>query len=339
VFSIYLAKLQGTYATLGLAEDTWSLSERITTEDEFLEQAYDIHAEREKMLLDALERVRRGAIVCVFDAPDRIQHMFWRFIDAGHPALGGRENTHPDAIRAMYARMDETVGKVLERIDEGTAVYVLSDHGFQPFRRGVDLNAWLREQGYLVLKNGASASPQTYLADVDWSRTRAFAIGLAGIYVNQREREAQGIVAAGDETRRLVQELQTRLTGLVDPETGETAIHEAVPRERVYNGPYVNDAPDLIVGYNVGYRVSWDAAVGKCSERVFSDNTKAWSGDHCIHPQLVPGVLFSNLKLKTEGARIIDLAPTTLDLLGVDTPAYMDGHSLLCEESLRSASA
>jgi len=339
VYSMYLAKSQGTYATLGLAEDTWSLSEGAIAEDEFLRQAYDIHAEREAMLMDSLERVRRGAVICVFDAPDRIQHMFWRFIDDGHPALGGRENTHPEAIRAMYQRMDETVGKVLEKLDDDTALYVLSDHGFQPFRRGVDLNAWLRAEGYLQLKDDAATSTRTYLSDVDWTRTKAFAIGLAGIYVNQQGREAQGIVARGEETKQLVEELRGKLTGLRDVAGGEIAIHEAVAREKVYHGSYVDAAPDLIVGYNIGYRVSWDAAVGKCGEHIFSDNTKAWSGDHCIHPDLVPGVLFSNLKLRTEAARIVDLAPTTLDLLGVDTPRYMDGQSLLCEESSVSASA
>ncbi len=205
----------------------------------------------------------------------------------------------------------------------------MSDHGFKSFRRGVELNAWLRDNGYLRLKEGATHSNKTYLADVDWSQTRAFALGLAGIFINQRGRESQGIVSDGEERNRLVERSADKLTGLRDPANGEEGIHEAVSRESVYTGPYVDAAPDVIVGYNVGYRVSWEAAVGKCGEVVFTDNKKAWSGDHCIHPKLVPGVLFSNLKLREGLTQIVDLAPTTLELLGVDKPGYMEGASLV----------
>ena len=332
-YSTYLARLQGTFSTLGLAEDTWSLSEGRLDEDAFLTQAYNIHAEREEMFFDALKRVPRGVVVCVFDGPDRIQHMFWRYIDAGHPALSnGDRDSHRHVIGEMYERMDELVGRTMETLDDDTVLFVMSDHGFKPFRRGVDLNAWLLDSGYLALKEGAGRPSASYLADIDWSRTKAYALGLAGIFLNVEGREGQGIVPAGD-ARALAREIAGKLTGLRDPETGEVAVHEAMPRETVYKGPYVETAPDIIIGYNVGYRVSWDAVIGKCGERVFSDNVKAWSGDHCIHPDLVPGVLFSNRKLSTEDPSIVDLAPTTLELFGIRKPAYMDGKSLLCAET------
>ncbi|MEX0610887.1 MAG: alkaline phosphatase family protein, partial [Pirellulales bacterium] len=332
VYAPYLAKKLGSYATLGLAEDTWSLSEGVIDEDAFLKQAYDIDNERQAMFFDALASARRGLVACVFDGPDRIQHMFWRFQDEAHPARGNDPQkiaAHRDVIRELYVRMDELVGRTREAVGEGAALVVMSDHGFKPFRRGVDLNAWLLANGYLTLKDNAKSSSKAYLENVDWRGTRAYAIGLAGIFINQRGREAQGIVAAGDEMRRLVDELRARLSGMRDDERDEVAIHEAVRREDVYHGPYVDEAPDLVIGYNVGYRVSWDAANGRCGASVFSDNTKAWSGDHCIHPDLVPGVLFSNFRLRGEGANIVDLAPTALDWLGVERPAYLDGHSLL----------
>lgn len=332
VYSVYLAKLFGSFATLGLAEDTWALSEHVTDENHFLRQTYDIDAERQQMFFDSLRRVRRGMVACVFDAPDRIQHMFWRFREEGHPALNGdgaKVETHRNTIRDMYVKMDELVGRTVQSVGKDTALIVMSDHGFKSFRRGVDLNAWLRANGYLTLNGDATSSDAIYLSDVDWSRTQAYAIGLSGIYINQRGRESQGIVAAGDEKHRLVSELCEKLTGLRDLTRDEEAVHEAVSREAVYSGPYVDAAPDLIIGYNVGYRVSWDAAVGKCGPSVFSDNTKAWSGDHCIHPKLVPGVLFSNHKLRDGPASITDLAPTTLEWLGVQKPAYMDGSSLV----------
>jgi predicted AlkP superfamily phosphohydrolase/phosphomutase len=329
-YSKYLAKLLGTYATLGLAEDTWSLSEGRLDEQAFLAQAYSIHAEREAMFFDALKRVRRGLVACVFDGPDRIQHMFWRFIDEGHPALkGGDGAAHRDAIPEMYSRMDDLVGRTMAAIDEKTMLIVMSDHGFKPFRRGVDLNAWLEANGYLALTPGAARPGGTYLADVDWTKTRAYALGLAGIYLNVAGREGKGTVPAAD-ADRVAAELAAKLTGLRDPQTGGVAVHEAMPRTRVYRGPYVENAPDVIVGYAPGYRVSWDAVIGKCGREVFSDNTQAWSGDHCIHPDLVPGVLFCNRKLDGNGAGIVDIAPTALETFGIPRPEYMDGKSLLC---------
>ncbi len=334
VYSSYLARQQGSFSTLGLAEDTWSLSEKLLSEDAFLEQAYDIHAEREKMFFDALKRVRRGSVVCVFDGPDRIQHMFFRFLDEQHPALTPKQReSHRDAIKEMYRRMDDLVGRTIAKLDKDTALFIMSDHGFKTFRRGVDLNAWLRDNGYLKVKGGRKVTEKSYLADIDWEHTRAYAVGLTGIYINQKDREAHGIVEPGKPARALMQEIADKLTGLVDEEKGQVAIKEAVTRFQVYTGPYVENAPDVIVGYNEGWRVSWDAAIGKCGESVFQDNLKAWSGDHCLHPDLVPGTLFSNLRLNPDNARIIDLAPTTLELFGIDKPKYMDGKSLLSEQS------
>jgi predicted AlkP superfamily phosphohydrolase/phosphomutase len=336
-YSRYLAGLQGDYSTLGLAEDTWALSERRIDEDAFLRQAYDIHAERERMFFDALRRVRRGCVTCVFDGPDRIQHMFWRFIDEGHPALGengnGRRHSveparHRDVIRDMYRRMDDLVGRTVAALDGDTVLFVMSDHGFTSFRRGVDLNAWLRDEGYLALRDGAAAPAGQYLADVDWERTRAYAIGLAGIFLNVRGREGRGVVEPGA-AEPLRREIAAKLTGLRDVQVGAVAVREAMPRGDVYHGPYVEDAPDVVVGYAPGYRVSWEAVLGGCGREVFADNVKAWSGDHCVHPAHVPGVLFASRPLGADPAAIVDLAPTVLDLFGVRIPAYMDGKSLL----------
>lgn len=329
VYATYLSKSQGTYATLGLAEDTWGLNAKILSDDGFLHQCTQADNERERMFFDALEKVKRGLVVCVFDGVDRIQHMFWRYIDERHPAHGGQapaSDQRREAIRELYERMDALVGKTMAVCDDpSTVLMVISDHGFKPFRYGVDLNYWLLESGNLALKDGEPDGK--YLSNIDWSRTRAFAIGLAGIYLNVKDREAQGIVEPG-EADALRREIAEKLGGLRDPQRDEVAINKVYNAHESYVGPFLVDAPDLIIGYNAGYRVSWDAAIGKVTDRLFHDNTKAWSGDHCIDPPLVPGVLFSNRRIESDHPRLIDLGPTALDLFGVSVPKNMDGKPL-----------
>jgi predicted AlkP superfamily phosphohydrolase/phosphomutase len=333
IYGTYLAKLLGRFATLGLAEDTWALNERVLDEDGFLEQAYLIHAERERQLFDALDKTRSGVVVCVFDATDRVQHMFYRYTDpdprAERPAAErpGDRARYARVVEDLYVRMDEMLGRIRARVDEQSVLLVLSDHGFASFRRGVDLNAWLRREGYLAVKEGATGDSE-YLRDVDWSRTRAYAVGLAGLYLNQRGREAQGVVAPGSEAEQLKREIATKLSALRDPDGDRPVVREAVDVSKRYTGPYRDQAPDLIVGYADGYRVSWEAAVGKITGAVVADNLKSWSGDHCVDPSLVPGVLFCNRPLAAEAPSIVDVAPTLLALYGIQPPAYMEGRAL-----------
>ncbi len=327
VYATYLSKLLGTYATLGLAEDTWGLNARILDDQAFLDQCLETDGEREDMFFDALEKVREGLCVCVVDGPDRIQHMYWRHLDPDHPAhagQGGRETRN--AIEEMYVRMDSLVGDTMAACDQkDTVLMVISDHGFSPFRRGIDLNRWLEENGYLKLK--PEGRGQKYLAGVDWSQTKAYCMGLAGIWLNVAGRESQGIVAP-EEAAALRAELCQKLTGLTDPDNGEVAINRAFDAHQIYRGPYKEDAPDLIIGYNRGYRVCWEAALGQPTDKLFHDNTKAWSGDHCIDPKLVPGILFCNRKIATEKPHLTDLSATVLDLFGVDVPTHIDGKPL-----------
>ncbi len=329
-YSIYLSKLLGPFVTLGLANDTWALNEGVLGEEAFLELAYAHHEEWERMFFNALDNTRRGVVTIVFETTDSIQHMFFRYLDERHPALKtGQARMSAAVIEELYRRMDEMVGKVLAKLDDKSALLILSDHGFKSFRRGININAWLARNGYLFLKDGAAASAE-WLRDVDWERTRAYALGLGGIFVNQKGREARGIVPSG-EAQALRREIAAKLRGLRDEESGEVGINEIFDRDDLYKGPYRENSPDLIVGYAEGYRASWDSVKGKVGGPVFDDNAKAWSGDHCIDPRVVPGVLFSSRKFAAREPAIWDLAPTALDLFGVPIPAHMDGHSLFPE--------
>src|SRR5215813_12927262 len=317
-YSAYLAKLLGAFSTLGMAEDTWALNEHAIDSDAFLKQAWLTYEEREAMFISALDRTRRSVVACVFDTTDRVQHMFFAQKDKGGP--------YSRMIEDLYRRADELVGKVTKYVDEETVLFVLSDHGFASFERGCDLNAWLRDNGYLTLKEGCTGA-KGYLRDIDWSRTRAYTFGLAGVYINQQGRESQGILEK-EEAALLKKELAAKLSGLRDEERDRLAVRKAWASDALYSGPYLSAAPDVIVGFADGYRASWDAAVGKVTPNVFTDNTKAWSGDHCIDPHLVPGVIFANRKIMAENPGIEDLAPTALELFGIQPPPYMEGKSL-----------
>jgi predicted AlkP superfamily phosphohydrolase/phosphomutase len=326
-YSVYLSKLIGPYATLGLAEDTWALNERIIDESQFLEQAFLINEERERMLFNELDKVKKGAVVCVFDITDRVQHMLWRYIDPEHPANRDMETElHKNAIEELYQKADDIVGRVLSYVGDRTVLVVMSDHGFKSFRRGVNLNSWLKKEGYLFLESGDEGGE--WFEGVDWTRTKAYALGLGGVFINVKGRESKGIVDPAD-VPNLVMELKDLLNGLEDDKTGETAIKTAYDAKEVYSGPYVVEGPDLIIGYNAGHRASWDGVTGKVTGEVFTDNTRAWSGDHCIDPECVPAVLISNRKITADNPSIQDVAPSILRLFGVGVPPYMDGKAVI----------
>jgi predicted AlkP superfamily phosphohydrolase/phosphomutase len=329
VYSIYLAKKLGPFATLGLAEDTWALNERVIDEKAFFEQAMLICDERERMFKDALAKVKKGVVTTVFDTTDRIQHMFYRYLDPTHPANRGKDTeVYKDTIARVYQRMDAMLGEMFELAENPDTLFmVISDHGFTNFRRGVNLNTWLKENGYLHLRDGAETSGD-YFEDVDWSRTRAFSLGLTGMFINRRGRERSGIVEEGEEYEALKDELIEKLKTLTDPETDRRAILDVFASADFFEGPYRFDAPDLLIGYDGGYRHSWECATGAVTSEVFSDNTKSWSGDHCVDPRIVPGVFFCNRAIATETPNLVDIAPSVLKILGHEPPRYMQGRPI-----------
>ncbi len=323
-YSIYLGKLYGPFSTLGLAEDAWALHHGVLDEAAFLEQCYQIQAEREQVFFDALDKTRRGACICVFDITDRVQHMFWRHLEPHHPAAPKGEPPDSSIIETLYQRTDALVGRVLDRAGADALVLVVSAHGFKSFRRAFNVNAWLHHEGYLSLVSGSTVS-EPWFRHVDWQRTRAYGMGLNGIYLNLAGRERHGIVQPGKEADALLAELREKLGSMTDPGSGQVAIRELFDRREIYDGPYGENAPDLIVGYTSGYRAAWESVNGSVQGEVFFDNTHPWSGDHCIHPQDVPGVLFANRAILGERHSIADIAPTLLQLFGIPVPRHMDG--------------
>jgi predicted AlkP superfamily phosphohydrolase/phosphomutase len=329
-----LAEALGPFHTTGMVEDHAGLSNGRFDEAAFLDQCETAWREREAMLRFELDRFDRGLLYCLFDTPDRVQHMFWRFTEPDHPANKGKpfRTEFVRVIEDQYRRGDAIVGEILDRTDHQTLVIALSDHGFNTFRRGINVNTWLYEQGLLRLRQDVDPGEEAgdLLRGVDWSRTKAYAIGLSGIYLNLRGREGQGTVEP-DAATAIRSEIARGLAGLRDSETGTVAVRSVVPREQVYSGACIGDAPDLLVHCSSGYRLSWGTSMGSVPRWVFEDNTKKWAGDHIIDPQLVPGVLFMNRPFAGEAAGLIDMAPTILGALGVPKGPAMEGHSILRE--------
>jgi predicted AlkP superfamily phosphohydrolase/phosphomutase len=330
-FAKELAEEVGAFYTTGMVEDHGGLNNGRFGEGAYLAQCADVMVERERMLQHELSRLHDGFVFCLFDTPDRIQHMFWRFLERDHPAQRAAPvEGFDDVIEQHYRTCDAILGRVLEAVDDDTLVITLSDHGFTSFRRGVHLNGWLLKEGLLALKPGVAPGEEAgeYLRSVDWARTKAYAVGIGSVYLNLRGREGEGIVTP-DEASALSQRIEDGLTGLKDPISGEVAIRGVTARRAAYSGPYATESPDLVVRFSEGYRASWTTAVGGVPADLFEDNVKRWSGDHIVDPALVPGILLMNRSFRSEGARLVDLAPTILAALGAPRGSAMEGEELL----------
>ena len=271
-YSTYLAKKIGPYSTLGLAEDTWALNEGVTDDGTFLQQVYDIDASARTCSSPLWIGSVAGRWYVSSTPPIGSNTCSGITPKEGHPATrNGKSDLvskYGKTIEKIYIHNDKLVGKVLDGLKDGDLLFVISDHGFNSFRRGVNLNSWLHANGYLTLKDGVDGSAE-WLRDVDWSRTKAYCLGLTGMFLNVKGREGEGIVAPGDEVESVKAEIISKLNGLVDEEKGEIGIREVFDTARLYGGPYVEKAPDLLIGYNGGYRISWDGATGMVSGQFF----------------------------------------------------------------------
>lgn len=339
-YSAELARKHGLYKTLGWPEDTWALNEEKIDEKVFLEDLNETFNQQKLLVLDAIDTMKPQLFVTVFQSTDKVQHMFWRLIDPSHPMYNRRlAAQYGDAIDRVYMRADTLVGDLLQRCrDRNTTLIVLSDHGFSSFRRAVNINTWLARNGFLALAKTDPVRDRnledlfgrgTFWPNVDWGRTRAYALALGQIYVNVKGRESRGIVAPGAPYDSVRAALIRGLGALRDPETGAPVVRRVYRREELFHGPWFSEAPDLVVGFHEGYRVSWQTSLGGIPPEIIEPNERRWSADHCsIDPSEVPGVLFSNRKLAGGSPRIIDLAPTVLQRLGITPPGDMDGREL-----------
>ena len=312
----------GLFYTTGFQEDHKALANKIFTDSEYAEQAGIVLTERFNLLDYALKDYDDGLLFFYFSSTDLQSHMFWWDSDDKHPTRSPKNAkeyfTH---IQGIYRKMDSTLGDILARYGDKATVIVMSDHGFANFKRQFNLNTWLRENGYLYPPDATSV-----LSDVDWSKTKAYGLGINGLYLNLSGRERDGIVEP-NQREELLQELITGLQAVRDT-NGREVIRKVHRTDKAYSGSATALAPDLIVGYSRDYRASWDTCLGDMGKEVLTDNDSAWSADHCADVSEVPGIIFSNRPIAAANPSLVDVAPAVLTEFGLKIPTLMEGKNI-----------
>jgi predicted AlkP superfamily phosphohydrolase/phosphomutase len=331
-YSRELADKTGLFHTIGLPADTKALSTGTFSMENFIAQSLSVFQESCRLFDHELQRFssqQQGLLFFYFSSLDQGQHMFWALNDKEHPYYHPEESSKFAYITdEMYRKFDRVLGKALKNIGPGIPVLVMSDHGFGPFRRSVNINTWLAKEGYLKLNTKEMNEEVSILEYADWPVSKAYALGLNGLYLNMKGREKEGMVNTG-ERRKLLEEIKGKLETITDPKNGQKVISCAYISEDNFSKNFINRAPDIILGFDRGYRISDESAIGSLSREIVSDNLNWWSGDHCVDPKKVPATFISNFKIQKSLPDMQDVAPTILKYFGIATPAQMTGKALI----------
>ena len=313
-YSRTLAEELGPFYTQGIAEDTAAVRSKVLNHEQFMEQAGKVLEESMAMYRYELDHFHDGLLFYYFSSVDQHSHILWGKYD--------------DELAAIYKRIDDAVGMAMAKLGGDGTLIVMSDHGFSSFNRAVHVNTWLMKEGLLHLIDPTRTGDEELFANVDWSQTKAYALGLNEIYLNLAGREPNGIVTTGEASQVLKGRIRDRMRALRDSQTGEAVVEEVYATSDIATAPLPAYAPDLVVGYRPGYRGSWQTALGSVPSEVIVDNQDAWLADHCIDPKFVPGVFFSNRSPMKRNPHLRDIPVTILKEFGAPVPPTMTGNSI-----------
>jgi predicted AlkP superfamily phosphohydrolase/phosphomutase len=343
-FTAELVQGIGLFRTLGGGQDAEAWLGEDVPEQLLIDDIYIDWREQEKLGDFVFRRYPANLNVNIYTQTDMFQHFFFWTADEQHPMYdAGKAHQFRDALLHIYQHADGVLARTLaQHVDENTTLMVLSDHTFASFRRTVNLNTWLSQNGFMKAKLAANQSfhdigtGKPFFRHVRWGETQAYSLGL-GIYLNLKGRESLGIVEPGEEAEQVRAAIKAGLVQAVDPQTGGRPVLGVYDARDLYTGAHTGEGPDLVIGLADGYRVSWQSALGGVEAEMFNDNLQRWGADHMnLDPSVNPGIFFSNRKLALSHAEglnaprpsIMDLGATALDILGVPLPPEMDGKSL-----------
>lgn len=323
--AVQLQEAIGPYYTQGMPDETKALEAGVFDYEDFLRQDAMALEERRRQLRYELKRFEQGLLFFYVHSLDQLCHMLWRATDEEHPGYRPEFARFRHAIRDQYIAMDRLLGEALVLLGDDADIVIMSDHGFAAYERSFNLNTWLAQRGYLGLDPATKLAEAQLLKadDVRWKQTRAYGLGLNSLYLNLWGREQNGIVEEMDRDA-LLDELERELLALRDPLDGRQVV-KRIERTTVASGNFPKLAPDLLIGYARGYRVSGKSAVGELEAEYLQDNLAAWSGDHCMAAEEVPGVLLSNKKLGAGDFDLRDIPVSILTYYGIESPAAMQG--------------
>ncbi len=327
-WSKHLCSELGRFYTHNIPEDAQAFNHGVLTAREFWDQMILAYDERSRALDYLLKHQDEDFLFVYFGTVDQGCHMLWHFMDREHPGFV-QDDVLKDGIAKLYEMLDGRLGRVREAIGKDTTLIVMSDHGFAPFYWEVNLNTWLLEQGFVTLKDPSKQDSGEPYSNVDWSRTRAYAAGLNGLYINLKGREKGGAVTAGAEYDALLDQLEKALLAMKDPRNGKSPVSLVLRPRRDFQGSEKDKGPDILVGYSRGYRSSSDSPLGLFPKAVFLDNKSPWSGDHCIDYRLVPGILVTNRRITSQTPTLADLTVSLLNEYGIAPPKELIGKDVL----------
>ncbi|GMW01739.1 MAG: hypothetical protein AMXMBFR84_28760 [Candidatus Hydrogenedentota bacterium] len=328
-----LRKRYGLFKTIGWAYDTHALRQDALSDEAFLMDTRNSAGWQEQLTLDELDTNAFDMMVAAWTAPDRVSHMFWRYRDKRHPLYTEEGATkYGRAVEESYQKMDSIVGEVMKRLKENDLLFIMSDHGFHSFHTGFNVNTWLIRNGYLVVKGQTDAASgftnEDYLQGFDWTRSKAYSIGLGSIFLNLKGREGKGLVDPA-QADALIEEIRGKLLEVTHPEKGEKVFRSVYTRKD-YHGGAMAEAPDIQLGYAEGFQSTKSAANGAAPKVLFEPNDDKWSGEHASSDvAFTPGIFFCNRPIAVDKPNIMDLGVTSLKYLGLAVPADFEGTDLL----------
>jgi predicted AlkP superfamily phosphohydrolase/phosphomutase len=256
---------------------------------------------------------------------DRLHHAFWKFGDPTHPKFEPG-NPFEHAMRDYYQAVDARIGELLSMVGDETAVLVVSDHGAKSMVGGICINQWLINEGLLTLAAPVTAPTRIEDCPIDWTHTRAWASGgyYGRVFLNVEGREPQGVIPA-DEYESFRDDLAARIEAMTDHE-GRPLGNRALKPEDLYKT--VNGvAPDLIVYFG---NLNWRSVgmVGMDSVYTFENDTGPDDANHDYHGIFIMDDRAGRGGVELTGLQLMDIAPTVLDLMGLDVPGDMQGKTI-----------